>query len=160
MYGATGATLDEVIAWINQYVSVCPTPVTPILITFPFCRFTTEYPGEVIFLWMKYLWTLPQNFLENERPFTEDELLAFFEKLKRINNRCPYQAFGPIPEKQPDDKFDRFLMSKLMEQNGGKGCVLIFMDEPNILFMNASEGIYFGPDYFDRLDVVCTPAQY
>ncbi|KAK0743969.1 pectin lyase fold/virulence factor, partial [Schizothecium vesticola] len=133
MYGATGATLDEVIGWINQ--------------------FTNEYPGEVIFLWTKYLWALPADFLENGRSFTKPELEAFYGKLKGINNRCPYGRFGPVPEKRPDVKFDRFLMSTLMEQNNGKGCVLIFLDEPNILFANPEEGIYFGPDYFDRSDV-------
>lgn len=36
---------------------------------------------------------------------------------------------------------------------------MIFLSELDILAMDASEGIW-GPEYFNRLDVACTPPPY
>lgn len=104
----------------------------------------------MIFIWTKYLFSISYDpvlgFGGDERSFTAAEIDAFFDKLKGINNRC-----GNI---KPSPKFDKRLMSEFMRQNDGKGCVLIFLDEPNLLKQDTAEGIYWGPDHFDRLDVV------
>lgn len=103
----------------------------------------------MIFIWTKYLVSIfyrEGTGFGEEKPFTSAEIDAFFDKLKGINNRCG--DIDPLP------KFDKRLMSEFMNRNDGKGCVLIFLDEPNLLKQDRAAGIYWGPDHFDRLDVV------
>ncbi|RSM16108.1 hypothetical protein CDV31_004725 [Fusarium ambrosium] len=48
----------------------------------------------------------------------------FFDKLRRINNRCPNMNH--------ENSFETYKMGTLMGQNKGKGCVLIFLNTGNL----------------------------
>jgi len=74
---------------------------------------------------------------------------ALFKKLQGINNRCG--KIDPLP------KFDKRPMFEFMDRNDGRGRVLIFMDEPNLVKEETVEGIYFGPKHVDRKNVVRNP---
>ncbi|KAI8671681.1 SGNH-hydro domain-containing protein [Fusarium keratoplasticum] len=101
--GAAGEKLSEVIDEINE--------------------FTSKNPGEVIILQTRALMGLYQS---PRGPILWDDGLKedFFDKLRRINNRCP--------NLNHENSFETYKMGTLMGQNKGKGCVLIFLNTGNL----------------------------
>ncbi|KAB5577639.1 hypothetical protein GE09DRAFT_1213862 [Coniochaeta sp. 2T2.1] len=103
-------------------------------------RFTTETPGEAIFLWVRYLNRL-SNALVGHKADTR-LMNIWFDKFKLINNRCNgLNGFDTSP------KMDKRNMSEFMDNNNGKGCVIIIFDtgddiEPGAPKALPEEGIY------------------
>ncbi|KFY44344.1 hypothetical protein V494_01528 [Pseudogymnoascus sp. VKM F-4513 (FW-928)] len=97
--GNTGASLDSIIEEINQ--------------------FTAEYPGEVIFIRLRYLVGIRN--VPSLGPITWDSgmILKFFAKLEEVNNRC-----GNL-----NTPFQEQKASYFMDQNQGKGCVIFIMND-------------------------------
>jgi hypothetical protein len=110
-------------------------------------RFTREHPGEIIIWWIKYMTRLGDGMWDSET--TE----AFYDQLENISNRCP-----DLP--QPSDvagTLDRRTARSFMDKNGGRGCVLLFIDcridtKAGVLDHRESSGIYKGRKWFPRLD--------
>ncbi|KAK0102135.1 hypothetical protein ONS96_006099 [Cadophora gregata f. sp. sojae] len=97
--GATGESLDDLIAGVN--------------------RFTTDYPGEVIVWAIRSMVDLDNGKLttENDRYWSADKVNEFYTKLESINNRCIGLSSSPSLDQQPIKNF--------LDKNGGKGCVLL-----------------------------------
>lgn len=102
--GNTGETLDQVISEIN--------------------RFTSENPGEMIFLRLRYLIGIRKLPVGGPVFWTAAIANEFFGKLKQINNRCPNLDQNVQFGEQPASYF--------MDQNGGKGCVLFLLNGANL----------------------------
>lgn len=124
--GGAGESLEDIINGIN--------------------KFTTETPGEAIFLWVRYLNRL-SNALVGHKADTR-LMKIWFDKFKLINNRCKSFSASPTMEKRN--------ISEFMDNNGGKGCVIIIFDtgkdiEPDAPKSLTEEGIY-EPSYLNRYD--------
>ncbi|KAG2016773.1 hypothetical protein GB937_005974 [Aspergillus fischeri] len=99
--GATGESLDSLIAGVN--------------------RFTTDYTGEVIVWWVRYMTNLDNGDLTQANRYWSAALTnAFYDKLEGINNRCPEPSDG--------GKFNRQPLHTFLDANDGRGCVLIIID--------------------------------
>ncbi|KLU87058.1 hypothetical protein MAPG_06063 [Magnaporthiopsis poae ATCC 64411] len=126
--GATGESLDDIIAGIN--------------------RFTSESPGEIIIWWVKYMVDLNLNVPAGTgRRWSEQKANEFYTALEKINNRCP--------DLGNNVKFDRLKAQTLLDKNNGAGCVLIMTDgrlDQGITPDRPSSGIYRGRQYMDRDD--------
>jgi hypothetical protein len=126
--GATGTSLDDLIAGVN--------------------RFTTDYPGEVIVWAIRYMIDLGDGAASKENRYWDAEMAsAFYDALEKINNRCPDLGNSPTFGERPIKDF--------LDANGGKGCVLLLTNgylkdgiEPD----RPSSGIYHLPDYLSRVD--------
>ncbi|KAK4131592.1 PLC-like phosphodiesterase [Trichocladium antarcticum] len=94
--GNTGESLDEVIGEIN--------------------RFTSESPGEIIFLPIRYL--VGRYAFPDGGPILWGAAMVgeFFARLRGINNRCL--------DLDTSTGFQNHRASYLMDQNAGKGCVI------------------------------------
>ncbi|KAL4820329.1 PLC-like phosphodiesterase [Aspergillus spinulosporus] len=100
-------------------------------------RFTSENPGEIIFLKLRYLIgikRLPGGAIRWDTAIANN----FFTELQKINNRCP--------NLDTTTKFQRQKASYFMDQNNGNGCVLFLLDGSNIPSgvpsSSPSDGIY------------------
>lgn len=100
--GAIGTSLYDLISGIN--------------------RFTTDDPGEVIVWWIRYLVTLGGGL--NSWYWDEATTSIFFDKLEGINNRRP-----DIIDNPTNKNIDQIPVGKLMEMDGGTGCVLLFTEQ-------------------------------
>jgi hypothetical protein len=129
--GQSGEHFDEVVDNIN--------------------KFTSENPGEVIILQFK--WLIGIRNVPSLGPIywgtkQKDE---FFDKLRKINNRCGNIPTGSSPGSNETPLADRTVGS-LMSSNGGKGCVLIFLNTaylgniPEADRVARSDGIYAAND--------------
>ncbi|KAK3376336.1 PLC-like phosphodiesterase [Lasiosphaeria ovina] len=126
--GATGEAVNDIIAGIN--------------------RFTQESPGEVIILWVRYLVNLDSSIDGRTRYWSAAKANEFYTKLESINNRCTSGL-------DKTTKFDRLAAQKFLDQNGGKGCVLIMTDgrlQAGVPTERPASGIFHGPDWMDRDD--------
>ncbi|PGH08766.1 hypothetical protein AJ79_05865 [Helicocarpus griseus UAMH5409] len=113
--GDTGESLDEVIEEIN--------------------KFTDENPGEVIFFWVGYLVGIRSTPSYGPIMWDRNIINDFFNRLKRVNNRC-----GNLDTVK---EFGEQTMSYFMDRNSGKGCVIFLLnghlkDSDQLV----SEGIY------------------
>ncbi|KAL4901412.1 hypothetical protein BDW74DRAFT_187650 [Aspergillus multicolor] len=115
--GNTGESLTDVISEINQ--------------------FTSENPGEIIFLKLRYLIgikRLPGGAISWDEGIAND----FLTELKKINNRCGNLDTATPFQQQPASYF--------MDQNDGSGCVLFILDTSNVpsgvTSTSPSDGIY------------------
>ncbi|KAL2687754.1 hypothetical protein Neosp_005318 [[Neocosmospora] mangrovei] len=122
--GNTGESLDEIIDGINS--------------------FTSENPGEVIFIQLRYLLGLTKFALAGPLYWSAELKDDFFNQLKRINNRCANLG---------DKNLEQLRMRGLMEWNEGKGCVLLFLDTaalerkiPKDQVVSRGDGIYHRND--------------
>ncbi|KAK4153515.1 PLC-like phosphodiesterase [Chaetomidium leptoderma] len=98
--GNTGESLDEVISEIN--------------------RFTSENPGEIVFFTMRYL--VGRYELPDRGPIMWNAGVVndFFSKLRAINNRCL--------NLDTSTGFQNQKASYFMDQNEGKGCVIMLLN--------------------------------
>lgn len=81
-------------------------------------KFTTETPGEVVFLWVRYLNRLSNAMVGHK---ADTRLMnIWFDKFKLINNRCKGFDTGLTMDKRN--------MSEFMDNNNGNGCVIIIFD--------------------------------
>lgn len=108
--------------------------------------FTTGNPGEVIFLWVKYLtyYPIPNNGEVTEKRWDEATTQTFFAQMRRINNRCKNLNATPKFNERPLKDF----------RVDGKGCVIIILDgsvRSEVTTLSVIDGIYDG-GYFDRDD--------
>ncbi|KAJ4287462.1 hypothetical protein N0V88_007648 [Collariella sp. IMI 366227] len=113
--GNTGESFDDVISEVN--------------------RFTFENPGEIIFFTLRYL--LGRYELPDRGPILWDDkmLESFFAKLRTINNRC-----GNL---STSTGFQNQKASYFMNQNDGKGCVLLLLNGQHIDEAESpADGIY------------------
>ncbi|KAK4239587.1 PLC-like phosphodiesterase [Achaetomium macrosporum] len=115
--GNTGESLDEVIREINQ--------------------FTSENPGEIIFLPLRYL--VGRYELPDRGPILWNAAIVndFFAKLRGLNNRCP--------NLDTSTGFQNQKASYFMDQNGGKGCVIPLLNghlEGGVPTESPTDGIY------------------
>ncbi|KAK4227797.1 PI-PLC X domain-containing protein 1 [Podospora fimiseda] len=115
--GNSGESLDDVINEVN--------------------RFTRENPGEVIFFTVRYL--VGRFSVPNRGPiyWSPDLFNDFISKLRGINNRCPNVDLNTGFENQKAKYF--------MDQNGGKGCVIIMLNGQNLKGLekeSIADGIY------------------
>lgn len=103
--------------------------------------FTAENPGEVIILQFRYLVGIRN--VPSLGPIYWDEEIKedFFDNLKQINYRCPNLLNGSVKA------MEQLKMGYLQKQNGGKGCVLIFLDTKNL-----DEKIGSAKDYISHED--------
>ncbi|ORY15484.1 pectate lyase superfamily protein-domain-containing protein [Clohesyomyces aquaticus] len=126
--GATGESLDDLIKGVN--------------------RFMTDYPGEVIVWYIKYMVDLDNGKLNKDaRYWNSDKVKAFYDKLETINNRCLGLSKSPQLDMQP--------MKNFMNQNQNKGCVLLLTDgrlKDGLPTERTSSGIYNGPAWLHRDD--------
>ncbi|KND90634.1 PI-PLC X-box domain-containing protein [Tolypocladium ophioglossoides CBS 100239] len=114
--GNSGESLHNVIENINQ--------------------FTAESPGEIIFLRFSYL--IGINKVPTKPQYWTAEIMQqFFDELKTINNRCI---------SLPEIEFFLIKAGIFMDQNDGKGCVLILLDQANNQYLDTldsePDGIY------------------
>lgn len=128
--GATGESLNELIAGIN--------------------RFTTDYPDEVIVWSIKCMTDLDNKKLSSsdQRYWDDTNAAEFYTQLERINNRCP-------PNLPKSSMFDRLPIKTLMDANSGKGCVLLLTEgklKNDVTRDRPSLGIYHRPDYLSLDD--------
>ncbi|KAL5051346.1 hypothetical protein BDW71DRAFT_52015 [Aspergillus fruticulosus] len=115
--GNTGESLTDIISEVN--------------------RFTSENPGEIIFLKLRYLIgikRLPGGAIRWDTAIVNN----FFSELKKINNRCA--------NLDTNTEFQRRKASYFLDQNNGNGCVLFLLDGSNIPSgvpsSSPSDGIY------------------
>ncbi|KAL6235356.1 hypothetical protein BDW75DRAFT_144158 [Aspergillus navahoensis] len=115
--GNTGESLTDIISEVN--------------------RFTSENPGEIIFLKLRYLIgikQLPGGAIRWDTAIVN----KFFTELRNVNNRCSNLDTAT--------KFQRQKASYFMDQNNGNGCVLFLLDSSNIPTgvpsSSPSDGIY------------------
>ena len=130
--GQSGEHLDEVVDNIN--------------------KFTSENPGEVIILQFRYLIgirkvpSLGPIYWETKQ---KDE---FFDKLRRINNRC-----GNIPTESKLGLTEKILTDRtvgsLMSSNGGKGCVFIFLNTAHLSNIAETDRVARSDGIYDRGDL-------
>ncbi|SPQ26203.1 526e2c84-53f9-4eb1-aeba-83057cdbfd79 [Thermothielavioides terrestris] len=116
--GNTGESLDDVVKEINQ--------------------FTTENPGEIIFLAIRYLvgrYEIPAGgpILWNASTVND-----FFTKLRGISTLCP--------DLDTSTGFQNQKASYFMDRNGGKGCVIPLLNGQNLQdgvpHESTADGIY------------------
>jgi hypothetical protein len=127
--GATGESLDNLIRAVN--------------------RFMTDFPGEVIVWYIRYMVDLDQKrATKDARYWSIDKTKAFYTKLEEINNRCIGLTNDPRFDSQP--------MKNFMDLNNGKGCVLLLTDgklkDDTIPKQRPEAGIYYAPTYLFRDD--------
>ncbi|KAL3462096.1 pectate lyase superfamily protein-domain-containing protein [Aspergillus heterothallicus] len=126
--GATGVSLEELIAGVN--------------------RFTTDYPGEVITWYIRYMTDLDNGDLTKDARYWDSaKAEEFYDKLEGINNRCPGLTDTPQFDQQPIKNF--------LDPNDGAGCVLLLTDgrlQDGIAVDRVASGIYHGPTYLHRDD--------
>ncbi|KAH7017946.1 pectate lyase superfamily protein-domain-containing protein [Microdochium trichocladiopsis] len=102
--GATGASLDDLIAGVN--------------------RFTTDFPGEVIVWFIKGMRNL--QIANYNFGWSADTQRRFLTKLEGINNRCPDL---PLKDLATGGVWiDTITMGSYMTSNSGRGCVLLVLD--------------------------------
>ncbi|KAL4803414.1 PLC-like phosphodiesterase [Aspergillus unguis] len=101
--GNTGESLSDIISEIN--------------------RFTSENPGEIIFLKLRYLIGI-KRVPGSPIRWTTSIANNFFTELKKVNNRC-----GDL---DTTTQFQRQKASYFMDQNDGAGCVLFLLNGDNI----------------------------
>ncbi|KAM7183567.1 PLC-like phosphodiesterase, TIM beta/alpha-barrel-containing domain containing protein [Naviculisporaceae sp. PSN 640] len=126
--GATGESLNDIISGINQ--------------------FTGESPGEIIILSIRYMVNLDSSLDIRTRYWDTNRANAFYTKLEGIQNRC-------VGLEKTNTKFDRLKAQTLLDQNSGKGCVLILTDgalQAGVPVDRPSSGIYQGSKYMNRDD--------
>ncbi|KAL2863395.1 phosphatidylinositol-specific phospholipase C domain-containing protein [Aspergillus lucknowensis] len=102
--GNTGESLADIIEEVN--------------------RFTSENPGEVIFLHLRYLVGLRRVLTGGPIHWDNDIVNDFFNELKKISNRC-----GNL---DTSVQFQNQAASYFMDQNNGTGCVLFLLDGSNL----------------------------
>jgi hypothetical protein len=117
--GNTGESLDEVISEIN--------------------RFTSENPGEIIFLPIRYL--VGRYEFPDGGPILWNTAMVndFFSKLRGINNRCL--------NLDTSTGFQNQKTSYFMDHNEGKGCVIPLLNghlENGVPRESVGDGIYDG----------------
>lgn len=123
--GTTGAPLKDLIENVN--------------------RFTTDYPGEVIIWNIRYMVNL-QNSPVRSNKWDDAWHQAFYDALEGINNRCSLDLLGGLKS------FDRVPIGKMMESNGGKGCVLLIVQPQDTnQAVRENKGI-FGDSKLNRTD--------
>jgi hypothetical protein len=126
--GGTGESLDDIIRGVNS--------------------FTSEYPGEIIIFWIRYMTDMNLNVpIGKDRWWSEKKANEFYTKLESIQNRCS--------DLTDDPKFDRREAREFMDMNGGAGCVLLMLNgklKDGITFQRPSSGIYWGRNYMDLDD--------
>ncbi|KAK2770089.1 putative exo-beta-1,3-glucanase [Colletotrichum kahawae] len=126
--GASGVTLQDVIDGINAFYA--------------------NTPGEVIFLWMRDMVSFRGGLYGGGHPFNAQEMAQFFDKLRGINNRC----LGLTEATKLQDR----VMGELMEQNNGRGCVAIVLDQfgvdEEITQDDPASGIFLATKHMDRYD--------
>jgi hypothetical protein len=115
--GNTGESLDEVVSEINQ--------------------FTSENPGEIIFLPLRYL--VGRYEFPDRGPILWDSAVVndFFAKLRGLNNRCP--------NLDTSTGFQNQKASYFMDQNGGRGCVIPLLNghlQGGVPTESQADGIY------------------
>lgn len=98
--GNTGEPLDDVIREVN--------------------RFTSDSPGELIFLAVRYL--VGRYEVPDGGPILWDAALVndFFARLRGLNNRCP--------NLDTSTGFQNQKASYFLDKNGGHGCVIVLLD--------------------------------
>ncbi|KAK3299621.1 PLC-like phosphodiesterase [Chaetomium fimeti] len=130
--GQSGEHLDEVVDNIN--------------------KFTSENPGEVIILQFRYLIgirkvpSLGPIYWETKQ---KDE---FFDKLRRINNRCGNiltESKLGLTEKVLADR----TVGSLMSSNGGKGCVFIFLNTAHLSNIAEADRVARSDGIYNRRDL-------
>ncbi|KAI9370696.1 PLC-like phosphodiesterase [Aspergillus egyptiacus] len=102
--GNTGESLADVINEVN--------------------RFTSENPGEIIILKIRYLVGLRRIPVGGPISWDNGIVNNFFTELKKINNRCGNLDTRVQFQHQPASYF--------MDQNRGAGCVLFLLDGGNL----------------------------
>ncbi|KAL3486958.1 pectate lyase superfamily protein-domain-containing protein [Aspergillus germanicus] len=111
-------------------------------------RFTTDYPGEVIIWYIKYMVDLDNGDLTSDaRYWDSDKAEEFYDALEAINNRCTGLSDSPQFDQQP--------ISNFLDPNNGAGCVLLLTDgslRDGIPVDRVAAGIYHGPTYLHRDD--------
>jgi hypothetical protein len=116
--GNTGESLDDVVGELN--------------------RFTTENPGEIIFLTIRYLvgrYEFPdRGAIRWNAAMVND----FFSRLRSIHNRCLHL--------DTSTGFQNHKASYFMDQNEGKGCVILLLnghlDGDGVPRESPADGIY------------------
>jgi hypothetical protein len=126
--GATGESLDALVAGVN--------------------RFTTDYPGEVIVWAIRSMVDLDRSRSEEEdRYWDANKLSEFYTKLRTINNRCIGLKTVPTFDMQP--------MKNFMDLNNGKGCVLLLTEgrlKTGLPRGQQEAGIWHTPAFLHRDD--------
>ncbi|KAI8314378.1 Mutanase [Colletotrichum sp. SAR11_240] len=126
--GASGVTLQDVIDDINEFYA--------------------RNPGEVIFLWMRDMVSFRGGLFGGGHPFDGNEMAQFFDKLRGIQNRCR----GLTEATRLQDR----VMGELMEQNDGRGCVAIILDQfgvdARVPQDDPASGIFLAGKHMDRTD--------
>jgi hypothetical protein len=122
--GNTGESLDAIVSEINQ--------------------FTSENPGEIVFLALRYLvgrYELPDG---GPIYWNQSTVDTFFAKLRGLNNRCANLDTSTVFQNQNASYF--------MGQNGGSGCVLPLLNgdlTSTVTGESVADGIY----HFGRISV-------
>ncbi|KAI8196540.1 Mutanase [Colletotrichum sp. SAR 10_65] len=126
--GASGVTLQDVIDDINEFYA--------------------RNPGEVIFLWMRDMVSFRGGLFGGGHPFDGNEMAQFFDKLRGIQNRCRGLTEAT--------RFQDRVMGELMEQNDGRGCVAIILDQfgvdARVPQDDPASGIFLAGKHMDRTD--------
>lgn len=113
--GNTGESLNDIVDEIN--------------------KFTSENPGEIIFIKLRYLIGIrkvPGGAIKWDNGIVDN----FFSELKKVNNRC-----GNL---DTNTEFQRQKASYFMDQNNGAGCVVFLLNSNNIPDGVASSSIPDG----------------
>ncbi|KAJ0290318.1 hypothetical protein CBS470a_003965 [Colletotrichum nupharicola] len=107
-----------------------------------------ENPGEFIFLWMRDMVSFRGGLFGGGHPFDGNEMAQFFDKLRGIQNRCR----GLTAATKLQDR----VMGELMEQNDGRGCVAIILDQFGVDARfpqdDPASGIFLAGKHMDRTD--------
>lgn len=100
-------------------------------------KFTSENPGEIIFIKLRYLIGIrrvPGGAIKWDNDIVDN----FFSELKKVNNRC-----GNL---DTNTEFQRQKASYFMDQNDGAGCVVFLLNGDNIpdgvTSSSISDGLY------------------
>ncbi|KAJ0335067.1 hypothetical protein COL922a_009804 [Colletotrichum nupharicola] len=111
-------------------------------------RFYARNPGEVIFLWMRDMVSFRSGLFGGGHPFDGNEMAQFFDKLRGIQNRCR----GLTAATKLQDR----VMGELMEQNDGRGCVAIILDQfgvdARVPQDDPASGIFLAGKHMERTD--------
>lgn len=118
-FGALGQSLESVVDETNKFMD--------------------ENPGEVVIWGVRYLTVIGKE--TNDHGWDEQTAKNFFSSLEWLKYRCA----DPKTD-EPNRAFDKYPVKTFMDQNDGKGCVLILLDsDPTETIKDKPEsGIYSG----------------
>ncbi|KAK5653252.1 hypothetical protein OQA88_9151 [Cercophora sp. LCS_1] len=123
--GALGQTLESMVHETNTFMD--------------------ENPGEVVIWWIQYMVNIKTS--ANARSWDRETMARFFTELEKLKYRCTGLKDVHVP-------FDTLPIRRFMDQNNGRGCVLLLVDRKaeEEQMDRTDSGIYLAANNVNRRD--------